>query len=43
MGGFKLVTDSGDTFYYDNDELEQARNDRLTYGGTITDKNGKIY
>lgn len=43
MWCYKLVTNSGDTFYYDSDELEQARIDRLTYGGTITDKNGKTY
>lgn len=41
MWAFKLVTDSGDIYYYDSDELEIARNDRQTYGGEIYDRNGK--
>lgn len=41
MWGFKLVTESGDIYYYDVNELDVARQDCLTYCGTIYDHNGK--
>lgn len=43
MYGYKLVTLNGDTFYYDIDELEQAREDKRVLGGKLTDNNGKEY
>lgn len=42
MWAYKLVTESGNIYYYDYDELEIARNDRITYGGTLFDRKGKI-
>lgn len=43
MWCYVLITDSGDSYYYEADELETARLDRLTYGGVIKDRNGKEY
>lgn len=43
MWGYKLVTENGECFYYDNDELELALEDRKLYGGTIYDRNGKCF
>ena len=43
MWFFKLVTNDGRTFYYDDNELEIARYDKSKYGGTLTDRTGKIY
>ena len=40
---FKLVTFSGDTFYYNYSELLEARFDKSKFGGSLTDRNGKIY
>lgn len=42
MWFYKLVTDSGDIYYYDYDELLLAREERAQFGGTIYDRNGKI-
>lgn len=43
MWYFKLETFDRRTFYYDSDELETAREDKATYGGKLTDRNGKEY
>lgn len=40
MWVYKLVLDSGETLYYDT--LDEARYDRLEFGGTIFDSKGKI-
>jgi hypothetical protein len=37
MWEYKLVLDSGEELYYDN--LDDARMDRLEFGGEIYDKN----
>lgn len=43
MWAFILITLSGEIFYYDFDELENAREDKALYGGVLKDKNGKEY
>ena len=43
MWVYKLETNDGRIFYYDNNELEEAREDKRVFGGTLTDRNGKIY
>ena len=43
MWYYKLVTLGGDIYYYDYDELDEARSDKAKYGGIITDKNGRKY
>lgn len=43
MWYFRLITEKNDIFYYDSDELNEARKDRIIYGGYIEDRNGKIY
>ena len=40
---FKLKTLDGRIFYYDSDELETARQDKAIFGGTLTDRHGKVY
>lgn len=40
MWKYRLIIDSGEVLYYDN--LEEARMDKLEYGGTIYDRKGKV-
>lgn len=42
MWTYRLITESGDIYYYEAGELEEAFFDRLTYGGRIEDRNGKV-
>ena len=43
MWAYRLVTEDGQIWYYDTDELETAREDKRTFGGTLTDRNGTQY
>lgn len=43
MWHYILITLSGDKFYYDMYELEEARQDKAKYGGTLKDRNGTVY
>lgn len=39
MWSYRLRLNSGEDFYYD--DLEEARFDKIEFGGTIFDRNGK--
>ena len=39
MWEYKLKLESGEDFYYD--DLREARFDKMQFGGTIFDRNGK--
>ena len=41
MWAYKLVTNDGDVFYYDSNELELARYEQDIFGGILTDRTGK--
>lgn len=41
MWYYKLVVNNEDWFYYDYNDLKEARQDKEKYGGSIFDRNGK--
>lgn len=43
MWFYRLEALSGQNFYYDKNELAEAREDKANYGGTLTDRKGTIY